>query len=183
MRLIANPLQQVKPFGVAGENHRVRLCRNPNLLQALGESDHRNVADAEFVEHPLSGIDLGGTAVHDVEVGRIGEPSGLLGENLFCGIASPALCDVARETAPGDFRNRGDIVGPAAAGCFPDGEVPIVGLTRQAILEHHQRADHIGALHMTDIHALDPQRSIGQPQRLLNVLQRSRSRGEVAGPF
>ena len=164
MSLVANPLQQVEPFGVAGQNHRVRLRRNPHLLQALGESDHRYVADAEFVEHSLSRVDLGRAAVHDVEVGRVGEPAGLVGANRFHGIIGLGFRDVACEPAPSDFRNRGDVVGSATAGRFPDGEVPIIGLARQAILEHHQGTDHIGALHMADVHALDPQRRIGQPQ-------------------
>ena len=68
-------------------------------------------------------------------------------------------------------------------GGFPDPEVAVVRFARQAVLEYHQGAHHVGALHVADVDALDPQRRIGQAQRVLNTLQRSGSGVEVTGPF
>ena len=68
-------------------------------------------------------------------------------------------------------------------GGLPDAEVAVVRFARQAVLEHHQRADHVGALHVADVDAFDPQRCSGQAERILNVLQRSRSGVEIAGPL
>ena len=67
------------------------------------------------------------------------------------------VADVPPEPPAGDLGDRRHVVGAAVAGRLPDGVVPVVGLARQPVLEHHQRGHHIGALDMADVDALDPQ--------------------------
>src|SRR3984893_6534050 len=90
---------------------------------------------------------------------------------------------MAHEPAPSHLGDRRYVVGVTATRGFPDLEVAVIGLARQPVLEHHQRAHHVGALHVADIYAFNPQRRVGQTQRFLNILQPSRSGGEVAGPL
>ena len=71
---------------------------------------------------------------------------------------------VAQEAAPGHLGDGGDVVGSALTGGLADGEVPVVGLARQAVLEHHQRGHHVGALYVADVHTLDAQRRVCQTE-------------------
>ena len=43
-------------------------------------------------------------------------------------------------------------------------------LARQPVLEDHHRGDHVGALQVGDVEALDPQRRVVQPERVLHLL-------------
>ena len=45
------------------------------------------------------------------------------------------------------------------------GEMPVVGLPGQSILEHHQGRHHVGALDVADVDAFDAQRRIGKTER------------------
>ncbi len=40
-------------------------------------------------------------------------------------------------------------------------EPAVLALAGQAVLEHHHAGDHVGALHVADVEALDPQRRVG----------------------
>ena len=80
----------------------------------------------------------------------------------------------------GDGRN---VVGTSLPGRLPDTEVTVVRLARQAVLEYHQRADHVGALHVADVDAFYPQWCSGQADGILNALQRRGSGVEVTGTF
>ena len=64
-----------------------------------------------------------------------------------------------------------------------DGEPAVLALARQAVLEHHHRGDRLGALVVRDVVALDPQRCLGQVERLLQLLERLAAGGQVAGPL
>ena len=172
VRLVADALQQIERLAVAGQDHRVGLGGDPHLFEAFGQTDHRHIPDTQFAEYRLCRVDLCRTAVDDVEIGRIGEPAARF---------RPIL-DVVAEPAPGHLGDRRDIIGATAAGGIPDREMPVVGFAWQAVLENHQRTDHIGALHVTDVDAFDPQRRLGQSQRVLDTLQRRRPRGEVRCP-
>src|SRR5690606_16267702 len=55
VRLVADPLEQVKPLAAARQDHRVVLARQPHLLQPLGQAADRHVVDAELVERALRG--------------------------------------------------------------------------------------------------------------------------------
>ena len=61
--------------------------------------------------------------------------------------------------------------------------MPIVGFLGQAVFEHDQRGDHVGALDVADVDALDAQWRVLELESLLDALQRSASRGEVTGPL
>ncbi len=177
VRLVTHPLQQIEPLTVARENHRIRFGRHPHLLEAFRQPDHRDVGDAQLLQHRRRRVDLRGAAVHHEQIGRIGKPARtLVGARIRLRVAH-----VAQETAAGHLGDRGDIVRASATGRLADRVVPVVRLARQPILEHHQRGHHIGALDVTDVHAFDPQRRLGQPEGVLNALQRFGSRVEVTG--
>jgi hypothetical protein len=72
---ITHPLQQIQAVAVARHDDRVGLRWHPHLLEALGQSDHGDVRDAEVVEHGLGRVHLRGAAVDHVQVGRVGEPT------------------------------------------------------------------------------------------------------------
>ena len=167
-----------------------------HLLQPLSQADHGDVGDTGVRRARTWLRSPEGRPVHDIEVGRVGETArsgagrgiafGLdtigLGAVALDTIGLGAVADVAQETPSGHLRNGGDIVGMPFASRLPDAEVPVVRFARQAVLEHHQRAHDIGALDMADVDAFDAQWGLGEPEGLLDVLQRSRSRGEVTGP-
>ena len=71
--LVADPLEEVEPLGGAGEDHRVLLVGQPDLLEPLGQAADRDVDDAELAHRRLGGGDLGRPAVDDDEPGRVGE--------------------------------------------------------------------------------------------------------------
>jgi hypothetical protein len=48
VRLVPDPLQQVQPLAGAREDDRVRIGRQPDLLQALGQPADRDVGDPEL---------------------------------------------------------------------------------------------------------------------------------------
>src|ERR1700757_3197364 len=180
MRLVTDPLQQVEPLAVARHDDRIRLGRDPYLFQPLGQADHRDVADTQFFERGAGGVDLRRTAVDDIQVGRVGEPARfpLRGKHIRVVL----IIQVPQEPAASHLGDGGDVVGAPLSGGLPDREVAVVRFARQTVLEHHQRGHHIGALHVADVDAFDAQRRVGQAQRVLNALQRSRSGVEVAGP-
>ena len=160
VRLVTHPLQQIQALAVARHDDRVRLGGHPHLFQPLGQADHRDVGDAELLEHGAGRIDLGRTAVDDVQIGRVGEPAGF----PFRGkqIRIVLVAQVPQEAAAGHLGDGGDVVGSALPGGFLDPEVAVVGFARQAVLEDHQRAHHVGALHVADVDALDPQWRVGK---------------------
>ena len=73
VRLVPDPLQQVQPLAGAREDHRVRIGRQPDLLQPLGQPADRDVGDAELGQHVRRRLDLGRAAVDDEQVRRVGE--------------------------------------------------------------------------------------------------------------
>ena len=75
VRLVPDPLQQVQPLAGAREDDRVRIGRQPDLLQALGQPADRDVGDPELGQHVRGRLDLRGPAVDDVQVRRVGEPA------------------------------------------------------------------------------------------------------------
>ena len=76
--------------------------------------------------------------------------------------------------------HRGDVVLAVDA---LDHEAAVLALAGQAVLEDHHRGDHLGALEVGDVVALDPQRHLGQLERLLDLLERLVAGGQVAGPL
>ncbi len=62
-----------------------------------------------------------------------------------------------------------------------DHETAVLALAGQAVLEHHHRGDHLGALEVGDVVALDAQRNLLEAQRHLDLLQRLVARGQVGG--
>ena len=98
---------------------------------------------------------------------------------LTVGVRVTGLGEIAPETPAHHLGDRGDVT---ARGAVADLEPAVVGLAGQPVLEHDQRGDHIGALHVGDVDALDAQRRRVQTERVLDLLQRRRARGQVACP-
>ncbi len=210
VRLVAHTLQQVQALARAREDDRVRLGGQPHLLQPLREPAHCHIRDAEVREHVRGRLDLRLATVDDQQVGRVGElarPPGLRvdsgtmggcvgwvdldrsddgGFALIFGAVTGVLPgrggrlgEVTAEPPPHDLGDRGDV---PALGAAPDLEPPVLRLAREPVLEHHQRRHDVAALHVADVDALDAQRRAVEPERVLDLLQRSRARGQVARP-
>src|SRR5690348_13622235 len=194
--LVPDPLEQVEPFAAARQDDRVLLARRPDFLQALGQAADGDVVDAELGQGPRGGVGLERAAVHDDQVRRVGElilgvePTPFVRKILILifrvGVAEHV--ELARllpfgqvpAEPPGDHLvDRGDVVGAAGA---LDREPAVLALARQAILEHDHRRDHVRALEVRHVVALDPQRRVVQAQRLLDLAERLAPGGEVAGP-
>ena len=168
-------------------------ARPPDLLEPLGEPDDRDVVDAELVEGALRGGDLGRPAVDDDQARRVGELAGPTGVGVDQG-RTPLLGRLAEvepgvlgplveqpPEPPGDrLVHRRHVVLTVEAA---DHEAAVVALARQPVLEHHHRRDDLGALQVGHVVALDPQRRLGQVERLLELLERPAAGGEVAGPL
>ena len=79
--------------------------------------------------------------------------------------------------APGqDVVHGGGVIGCRGPG---DGELPVVGFLRQAVLHHHHRGHHVGPLDVGDVIAFDAQQRDRQLQGLLKFLQRLGPDSEV----
>ena len=75
--------------------------------------------------------------------------------------------------------DRGDVALAAEA---LDAEPAVLALACQPVLEHHRGRHDVGALQVGHVVALDPQRRLLQPERLLDLVQRPAAGGQVAGP-
>ena len=136
----------------------------------LGQPADGDVDDAELGQRPAGGGDLRGAAVDDQQVRRVGEPArpALLGGDCPARRGRSCLVlEVPGEPAAHDLGHRGGVVG-----ALRDGEAPVVGLLGQPVLEDDHAGDHVGALDVRDVDALDPQRRVGQLERLLQLGQR-----------
>lgn len=134
--LVSHSLQQIESLTVARHDNRVRLRRHPYLFQPLGQADHRDVGNTEFVDYRTGRVDLRRAAVDDVQIGRIGESTRLPFRRKKIRIA--LIAQVPQEAAPGHLGNTGHVVGAPLACGFPDPEVAVVRLARQAVFERHQ---------------------------------------------
>ena len=62
-----------------------------------------------------------------------------------------------------------------------DHEAAVLALAGQAVLEHDHRGDHLGALEVGDVVALDAQRRVVEPERVLDLLEGLVAGGQVRG--
>ena len=177
--------------GVAGQ---------PDLLEPLGQPAERDVVDAELVQRALGRGDLRRAAVDDDEVRRVGELARPAGLRVDAGRAPPAAVDAGavgrrprgRRSGPARRRSRRnrrlitswiEATSPPAPGrsrLAPDDEAAVLALAGQAVLEDHHRRDDLALLQVRDVEALDAQRRLVEPERLLDLLQREAARGQVA---
>ena len=172
VRLVADALQQVEALAGARQDDRVVLTGQPDLLQPLGQPDQRDVVHAELVQRGLGGRDLGLAAVDHDELRGVREApraaGGWIGEGVQAGLGV-ALLDVPGEATADHLAHRRGVIDAVVPA---DGEAAVLALARQPVLEHDHRGDDVGALHVADVEALDPQRRHGQLQRLLQLGQR-----------
>jgi hypothetical protein len=81
-----------------------------------------------------------------------------------------ALVEVPAEAAPDDLVHRGGVVLAAVGVARPaHGEAAVLALAGQAVLEHHHARDDARALQVADVEALDAQRRLLEPERLLQL--------------
>jgi len=73
VRLVPHPLQQVQALTAARHDDRGVLAGQPHLLQPLRQAADGDVVDAQLVQCPDGGGDLGWPAVDDDQVRRVGE--------------------------------------------------------------------------------------------------------------
>ena len=169
VRLVADPLEQVEPLAGARQDHRVLLAGQPDLLEPLGQPAHRDVVDAELVERPLRGRDLRRPAVDDHQAGRVGELAaagrsrGRPASGRSRRRRRPSANSPVSTRSSSSRRNRRVITSCIEATSFwpvdaLDHEPAVLALAGQAVLEDHHRGDHLGALEVGDVVALDAQR-------------------------
>jgi hypothetical protein len=188
VRLVADPLQEVEPLRAPGEDDGVLLAGKPDLLEPLGQAAHRDVVDAELVEGALGGRDLGRPAVDHDQARRVRELARATGlgvdqHRTVLGrdrVAARLLVEQPAETAGDHLVHGGDVVLAVHA---LDHEAAVLALAGQPVLEDHHRRDHLGALEVGHVVALDPQWHLVEPECLLDLLQRAVAGRQVAGPL
>ncbi len=107
--------------------------------------------------------------------GLLGAGRGLLGRGPVLG----RVFEEAAKTA-GQHLVHGSVVVVSLDGGHL--EAPVVAALRQAVLEHDHRADVVSALDMAHVVALDAQRGLLQPERLLELLEGDRPARQVRRP-
>src|SRR5262245_53116533 len=68
VRLVAHPLQQVQALGGPGQDDRLRLARQPDLLESLRQAAQGDILDTELVQRLLRRRHLRSAAIDDHEV-------------------------------------------------------------------------------------------------------------------
>ena len=184
MCLIADALHQVQRLRGAREHNRIVVVRQPQLLQALGNPGHVHIGNTQVTQGGGCGGHLGWAAVHEHEVRRVGEGLRFGGGGVnfpgACGCpgALGLLGQVPLEAAGDDVVHAGGIV----ARGIPGDAVGAVGLLGgHAVLEDHHGGDHIRALHVRNVVALDAQQRIGKFKGRLQLHEGGAAGGEVAG--
>src|SRR5205823_12320117 len=105
-------------------------------------------------------------AVDEQEVGRVREALALAGTFV-------ALLEVPAEPAREHLLHRREVVLTLLTA---DLEAPVVGALGEAVLHDDHRADDLGPLEVRDVEALDPQRRLGEGERVLERGQGPRAR-------
>src|SRR5450756_562909 len=163
--LIPHPLQEVQTFARARKDHRELLARDPDLLKTLGQPDQGDVIDPQLHQRCPGGVDLGKATVDDNKARWVGEPSRSAGVEIdrhALDIASlDPVVEIALESAGKHLVHGRRVVDlrvgvPARTQGGLDDEPSVLGFAWQPILEDHHGGHHVGALHVTDVEALDP---------------------------
>ena len=163
MALVAHSLEQVQRLGLARDAHRLGTARHEHLLELLGEGAHRDLlAEPHLVEHRSRHAELSLAAIHDQQLGRVGEAALLGWRQITLGQVVPQ--------PPAQHLIHGRVVIVAIDIAKP--EVPVLAAARQTILEHHHRTDVVGSLQVAHVVALDAQRRPWQLQVLGQLVQR-----------
>ena len=185
VRLVTHPLQQEQCFTPPRQRNRFGVAGQVDLLEPLGQRRHRDlVAQAELVEHLHGHTELALATVDEQELRRVGEllrpaPGRIGRRRLHDGIGvdervgvderGVALGEVGRQASPEHLFHRRVVV---VAVDVLHLEAAVLALVGQAVGEHHHRTDVVGALQVGHVVALDAQRSLGQPERVLQLGER-----------
>ena len=184
VRLIADALHQVQRLRGAREHDRVVIVRQPQLLQALGDSGHVHIGNTQIAQGGGCGGHLGRTAVHEHEVRRVGKGLRLGGGGVNLPGARGRLGalgllgQVPLEAAGDDVVHAGGIV----AGGVPGDAVGAVGLLGgHAVFEDHHGGDHVRTLHVRNVVTFDAQQRVGKLKGRLQLHEGGAAGGQIAG--
>ena len=175
MGLVAEVLQDEQRLRAAGDPQGLGLARQVDLLQPLGQADHRDV-QAAALEDLHGHAELPPPAVDDHQPGRVRELPGPPRSS----IAVRRLGLQASEPAGQDLLHRGEVV---LAGHALDLETAVVAALGEAVLEHHHGPDGVRRPQVRDVVGLDAQGRGGQPQHVAELGQGARASPEVRGPL
>ena len=168
VRLVAQPLHQEERVAVPRQDHREVAVRLPELLEPLRDAGERDAGHARVLERALRGRDLRLAAVDEQQVRPVREPGAALLRR--CRL----LVVEVRDPAAQHLVDRVGVVGGRR-----DVEAPVLVLARQPVLEDDHRRDDVRAGQVRDVEALDAQRRLVEAERLLQVGDGLRARGEV----
>jgi len=182
--LVADPLEEIEALRGPRHDHGVLLVGQPDLLEPLGQPADRDVDDAQLTHRRLRCGHLGWPAVdHDEArcVGELARPAGLGVDQHRAGVGGDLggaglLVEEPPEPAADDLVHRRHVVLTVDR---LDHEAAVLALPGQAVLEDDHAGDHLGALEVGDVVALDAQRCHVETERLLDLLQRLVAGGQV----
>ena len=172
--LVPDALEQVQRLGTPRDPHGVGGARQVDLLEALGQRRRRDLlVEPQVLEDPHRHVELALAPVHQQQLRRVTELAGALAHR------ERPLVDVGGQAAREHLLHGGEVV---VAGHGPHAEPAVLGLLREPVLHHHHRADVVGALDVAHVVTLDAEGGIGQPERILQLVQRPGAGVVVAGP-
>ena len=168
-----------------GDDHRVLLVGQPDLLEPLGQAADRDVDDAELVAsppgrpRPAAGRRRRPRARARRRTCAAGRSRGRPASGR-----SSVSTSVDRACSSSSRRNRRVITSCIDATSFCP-STPLITKRRysllrgQPVLEDDHAGHHLGALEVGDVVALDAQRRLVEAERLLDLLQRLVAGGQV----
>ena len=187
--LVADPLEQVEPLATTApgspgpprsgsQTSSSRLARPQTGMSSMPSSSQRRAGRPPPAAGRRRRPRARGRRRTCAAARSRGRPASGRYRPVATSVAAGLLVEQPPEP-PGDHLvHRRDVVLAVDA---LDHEPAVLALAGQAVLEDHHRGDHLGALEVGDVVALDPQRHLVERQRLLDLLERPVAGRQVAG--
>ena len=161
--LVPDALEEVQGLALPRDSHGVGLAGHEDLLEPLGQGGHGDLLlEAEIPDHPAGDGELGLAAVHEEQLGRIGEPARPLGRGPL------AVGEVGGEPAGEDLGHGAHVV---VVVDLTEAEAAVVALLREPVLHDHHGAHVVLALDVAHVVALDAQWRRGQAEVVLELVE------------
>ena len=149
--LVAQILQEVESLRRAWEDQREVLAGDPHLFEALSQA-HDGHVRAHRVKGGSGSIHLGQAAIHDDQVGTVGESLGAPGHGidragsvgdavLVLTVDAGLLGEQPREASRENLVHRARVVGGAVSALTADVVGAVGVLARHTVLKDHHRGD------------------------------------------
>ena len=188
--LVAKVLQEVESLRRAGKDEREVVAGDPHLFEALRQAYDGHVR-THRVQGGAGGVHLGKAAVHDDQVGPVGETlgasrhrvdrAGSVGDAvLVLSIDTGFLGEQPREAARETLVHRARVVGSAVSVLAADVVGAVGVLARHTVFEDHHRGDLVLPTRVRDVVALDAQGRARQIEVLGQLLECLRARSNIA---